>query len=74
MSVAVYSLGLVSCSVCAPREMTRDEVEAAVNVAEPTGISSEWRVSDEPTFSGGQPNPCPCEQQPESHVHYLMHC
>jgi hypothetical protein len=72
--VYVYALGLVSCSACAPASMTPEEVAAAVNELEPTGISSPWTVSEDPEFATGQPNPAPCDQEPEARKHYLMDC
>lgn len=56
VTVNVYSIGILACSVCAPPEMTREEVEKAVNAMNPTGVDSQWRVSDEP-FRTGEPNP-----------------
>lgn len=72
-AVMVYSSGLVACSVCAPSRLTIDEVEAAVNRVNPTGIESQWRVSSDPTFAGGGEQPGPCEQS-SGNIHYLMEC
>ena len=71
--VRVYGLGLVYCSACAREGMTKEEVEAAVNAKEPTGIHSQWRVSEDKAFSSGEPNPCPCNQV-KGRIHYLLSC
>lgn len=71
--VDVYAAGLLTCSVCAPADMTIEEVVAEVNAINPTGISSQWQHSEEPTFKTGQPNPTVCEQDPDCR-HYLMVC
>lgn len=71
--VEVYTFGLVAASVCAPSELPRDEVLAGANAAHPTGLSWGWKFSDEPTFAGGQPNPCQCDQNPDR-LHYLLEC
>ena len=68
----VYSVGLVHSSVCSA--LTPEETVARANVELPTGIGSQWSLSEEPTFSGGQSNPCPCEENPETHKHYLLVC
>lgn len=70
--VLVYRTGLTACSVCAPVTMSPQEVADAVNVTDPTGISSPWKVSAEPAFQSGEPNPCLCDQHPVTRRHYLM--
>ena len=70
--VIVYTSGLVNCCACAPADMPAEDVEAAVNRQNPTGISSRWSVSDEP-FSGGEPNPSPCSDGPLK-KHWLLSC
>ena len=72
--VYIYAHGLVACSACAPLAMTPEEIAAAVNAGNPTGISSPWRVSGEPEFAQGQPNPAPCDQEPDVRRHWLMEC
>jgi hypothetical protein len=70
--VCVLRMGIVYLSVCAVKELTRDEVEIEVNKISPTGISSQWKISDEP-FSDGSPNPCQCKDDP-NRLHYIMVC
>lgn len=73
MDIVIYSDGIVHCSVCAPNAMTPEEVAQAVNKRNPTGISSTWKVSEEP-FAGGESNPAPCSHGSDARAHYLMEC
>ena len=73
MTVIVYAEGPMAASVCAPSDMPREKVAQQTNAKSPTGISSPWQFSQDETFKGGQPNPCPCEQDP-TRTHYLMEC
>lgn len=70
--VYLYAHGLVYTSACAPAAMPPEQVEAAVNIESPTGISSCWSLADEP-FADGTPNPGPCDQGPDRR-HYLLSC
>jgi hypothetical protein len=70
--VVVYNSGMIYCSACAPADMPVAEVEAEVNRQSPTGISSAWRIADEP-FEGGAPNPSDCNDGPLK-KHYLLSC
>ncbi len=72
--VILYAVGLLSCSACAPAALTPEEVTALVNQENPTGVDSPWQVSTEPSFTTGQPNPCPCNRSPSTRMHYLMEC
>lgn len=69
---AGLAAGLVSCSVCVPAGMDREIVERRVNIADPTGIPSRWRISDE-SFKSGESNPTPCNQD-STRLHYLLNC
>jgi hypothetical protein len=69
----VYSNGLVHCSVCTNIKDPRN-IEMQTNIKNPTGISSSWKIDKEPNFHTGQTNPCPCENKPNTHKHYLMVC
>ncbi len=53
--VEIYSTGLVHCSVCAPFEMPRAEVETEVNRQRPPGGTLSWKISNE-DFSDGSLN------------------
>jgi hypothetical protein len=53
MDVEIYSMGPLCCSVCAPADMPREEVERAVNQQHPAGTEHCWRVADDKTFSDG---------------------
>jgi hypothetical protein len=69
--VAIYSQGLCFASVCSALPI--EDVKAAMATV-PTGVSSAWTLSDEKEFANGQPHPCPCEDLPETHKHYLFSC
>lgn len=71
--VHIYVSGVVACSVCVPKETTREEIVAAVNAKHPTGLNHGWDIDETPAFSGGQSNPCVCEQD-AGRLHYLMVC
>lgn len=71
--VHVYATGLCAASVCAPNDMHPDEVARLTNISRPTGIESQWQLSTDKTFKGGEPNPCVCEQD-NTRLHYLMVC
>lgn len=68
----VYAIGLCAASVCS--SLPPEEIVTRINNEYPTGIDSKWAMSDDPTFRGGEPNPCPCDSGPETHKHYLMEC
>jgi hypothetical protein len=68
----IYSNGLVHCSVCT-NVIDRKRIEELVNLKNPTGIASQWKISND-NFKNGNSNPCPCENKPKTHKHYLMEC
>lgn len=68
----IYSNGIVHCSVCAAKELTREELVRLVNQLNPTGVSSAWEISSRP-FASGAPNPSPCNDSPDR-LHWLMDC
>lgn len=68
--VNIYSWGLVFASVCAPRDMTQEEVEDAVNRQHPTGLDHGWKVADEP-FRTGESNP---HDAGDCGRHWLLAC
>lgn len=72
-AVYMYAQGLVAASVCAPADMGRDEIKAAVDRDYSCGLENGWVFDPAPTFKSGQPNPCLCEREP-GRLHYLMHC
>lgn len=71
--VIVYASGIAVCSACAPKSMSREDVEAQVNAKLPTGLNHGWSISDQPTFKGGEPNPCQCEDV-DARQHFLLEC
>lgn len=66
----IYRAGLCFASVCS--SLPLNEVKARM-AAEFTGVGP-WLLSDDAEFANGQPNPCPCENAPETHTHYLFSC
>jgi hypothetical protein len=66
--VTVYSEGLCMASVCTRLD---DEQTDAAMAARPTGSSGGWQRSTDPTFAGGEPNPCPCDAEPQARRHVL---
>ena len=74
MTVRIYASGLCHCSVCVPKDMTKEEVAIAVNNKHPTGIQSQWVVSSEDTFIDGTPNGVECICDGEITRHWLMVC
>lgn len=68
----VYAQGICMASVCS--SLPAEDIAWRMNDEEPTGIASRWVLSKEPTFSTGEPNPTPCNCNPETHMHYLLEC
>ncbi len=71
--ITIYSRGLVVCSVCVPKDMSREDIEQQVNMQNPTGIDSQWKISKDETFKSGEKNPCECGTA-EGRLHYLLNC
>jgi Zn-finger protein len=69
----VYTNGVCHCSVCTNIKSLK-RIEELVNQKNFTGIENKWKFDRTPYFAQGQPNPCPCEQKPLTHKHYLMVC
>lgn len=72
--IIFYSVGLVCMSACVDNTVTTEELEKAANNEHPTGVRSTWKLSKDKFFRQGQPNPCPCEERPETRKHYLLNC
>ena len=73
MKFRIYASGCVCTSVCASKEMSREEVERRVNEETPTGLEHGWHISEDTTFKGGEPMPCQCEDD-ETCQHWLLNC
>ena len=66
----IYSEGPLSASVCS----SLDKDEVITRMAKITcGTTTGWVFADEP-FATGETNPCLCNQNPQTHHHYLFHC
>ena len=66
----VYGEGLINASVCS--SLGKDETVARMG-RRLNGVNP-WFLSEDKNFATGQPHPCPCEQNPKTHQHYLFHC
>ena len=64
--------GVLYASVCSRLDL--EATTAWVNANSPTGIRSCWAPVTDPTFTEGQPNPCPCDKHPSTHRHLLFSC
>lgn len=73
MKFTVYAKGFVCTSVCASKEMTREEIEARVNAEYPAGSDRGWYISEDTTFKDGEPMPCVCEND-DTCQHWLLNC
>ncbi len=70
--IVVYSNGICCCSVCVPRKFEKQDIEDLVNLKNPTGIESKWRISKE-NFKDGTKNPCDCNVE-SCKRHFLLTC
>lgn len=70
--IHIYSSGIVHCSVCVPKSLSRNDIEAYVNAVNMTGIDSRWKISKK-KFADGTANPNQCESD-KDRFHYLMVC
>lgn len=70
MEFEAYSVGLCFASVCT--SLTPEAAAEKLNHQHPTGIDSQWELSDE-DFSGGQINGCDCPDH-KGNKHYLYVC
>ena len=72
--VNLYAVGIVSASACAPKDMPLEDVTDEINQRAHPGIGHGWQPSDNPKFSTGEPQPGPCNTDPENRTHYLFNC
>ena len=72
-SFIAYSIGITNMSVCVKKDLSKEEIEKQANIANPTGITSQWKISKE-KFKDDSNNPCPCDQKPNDRLHYLLVC
>lgn len=70
--VVIYAVGLCYASACT--EASDADTVAHANSEHPTGLRHGWQVSTDATFAGGEPNPCPCHEWPETRRHVLLEC
>ena len=67
--LVVYREGLFNTSVCS--DLAQEEVVARM-ARRISGTTNGWTLSTNDHFATGQPNPCPCDKNPETHTHYLF--
>jgi len=67
----VYREGLLNASVCSSLGLEATVERMARRIS---GTTVGWILSEDENFATGQSNPCPCEQQPKTHQHYLFNC
>ena len=59
-------------SVCVDGDLPASHVELSANERNPTSLDHGWHIANE-SFETGEPNPCPCDTDPER-KHYLLSC
>ena len=69
--VVVYRIGPIYASVCT--KLDDEATTSFLNEYEPSGISTDWAVSEDEHFHTGQTNPCECHDDPERR-HVLFSC
>lgn len=70
--IVVYAEGALTCSVCSPFDAQK--TAERFNEINLCGTQKGWVLSDDKFFRGGNPNPCPCDDKPETRKHYLFDC
>lgn len=60
--------GLFYATACTTLD---DEATDTAMAARPATATRGWTRSKDATFDGGEPNPCPCEQEPNARRHVL---
>lgn len=70
--VVIYKEHMLCLAVCAPKEMSKEELTKMVNDLNRSGTSAGWVVPDGKEFQGHE-NPCVCEKD-STRLHYVMVC
>lgn len=71
VEVIPYKVGLMSASVC-----TNGTIENAIeymNDVHITGLDHGWSLSSD-IFKSHETNIIPCDQNPTTHLHFLLEC
>lgn len=71
VEVIVYAVGLVAASVCT--NGTLENALTVIDATHPTGLGHGWSHSND-VFRGHHSNTLPCNNQPDTHTHYLLQC
>jgi len=67
----MYAQGLFMASVCS--SLNKEEtINRMASI--PSGTTAGWIFCDNETFRTDEPNPCPCNDKPDTHKHYLFEC
>jgi hypothetical protein len=65
---------LLACQACVPHEWTNDQAQTFVNIDNPTGIESHWRMRKNGSeLLGGCAERVPCEGR-AGFVHIMFDC
>lgn len=67
-----YTVGICCMSVCSSLEPK--EIIVRANQEHPTGILSNWDISEDKKFASGEEMPCVCNENPKTHKHWLLNC
>lgn len=59
------------CSICVPKDATKEQIEEAANRINPTGVSTDWHIPDHYHHDGQKPRVC--ENNPDR-LHVMLHC
>lgn len=71
MNFEPYAVGLCHASVCT--SLSVEEATRLLNRNNPTGIESQWKLSDDKNFKSGEANGFDCPDHP-GNKHYLFVC
>lgn len=71
VEVIPYAVGLMTASVCT--NGTFENAQRVLDESHPTGLDHGWTLSTD-VFRGHSSNTVPCNQNPTTHVHYLLEC
>ena len=66
---SVYASDIIYANVCT--SLSLEKATMMINNVFPTKTGSRWSIAGE-NISGSEPNPCPCNESPGTHTHYLF--
>lgn len=71
--VSIVRWHLLNIIVCAPTDMSRDEVERRTNEIHPSGTTNGWIFDDGKELEADKFKPLQCADDP-SRTHYVLWC